>query len=539
MKEVLFIVLLLITSSLTGFGQQKGFGFFTDRDVYVSGETLLTKVFIPGETASKIVHVDLVNSVGKRIAGASMEISGDQADGFLHLPDSLSTGTYLLRAYQKNPASGLKTIRELWITNRFDGLKKATEISRVALDGKIQENPTKLVTIGELKDNYQTNQLLSASISVDARLQKDIDGQLLVSIAQSYPSFESQSFLWKSEPSPGDLVEDKGVILSGIVTDRNAKTPVSGVMVYLTVPDSIPGFQYYKTQTDGRFYFLLDKYHGSVQAFVQCFRIDPSQPLKISLEDHFSTTSDLPPFKKESAPEEFKNSVNADIDVITFRKIFNRDKEVVEGVPTGKDDLYPYYGKPTSTVDPQLFVDLPDFNEISKELLRGVKFRNYNNEPTLQVMNPAMRSYFGNMPLLLIDGVPVRDLNLIKDMGSKDLDRIDICESERFYGDLRFEGVIALHTFSKDFSQIPESDQTIRLNLETIQVKASLAQPAETPPNIPDLRQVFYWNPSVDPEQRLSVNAKTSSVKGHFKLIVRGRLKDGSFIFAEKPFDVN
>lgn len=539
MKEVLFIFFLLIISSRTGFAQQKGFGCFTDRDVYVSGETLLTKVFISGETVSKIVHIDLINQQGIRITGASMEINGEQADGFIHLPDSLGTGTYILRAYQKDPASGLKTLRELWITNRFDGLKKTTGISRLQLNGNIQENATKLIRLNGLQDNYQTNEPISASITVDPQLQKNIDGGLLVSMAETYPSFESQSFVWKSEHPTGDLIEDKGVILSGTVTERNTKKPVAGVTVYLTVPDSIPGFQYYKSRDDGRFYFLLDKYFGPVQAFVQCFRLNPAQPLKITLEDHLSTTSGLPPFKTQPFPEELKNSINTAIDVITFRKIFNQGDGVVQDKPVRKHDTYPYYGMPTSTVDPQLFIDLPDFNEISKELLHGVKFRNYNNEPTLQVMYPAMRRYFDGMPLLLIDGIPVRDLNLIKDMGSKDIDRIDICENERFFGDLRFEGVVAIHTFSKDFSRIPESDQTIRLNLETIQVKATLAQPTESAPNIPDLRQVFYWNPSFDPTQSLTINTKTSSVKGHFKLIVRGKLKDGSFIFAEKSFDVN
>lgn len=539
MKRHTIILFLLTLISFSGNAQQSGFGCFTDRDVYISGETLLTKVFIPENTPSRIVHLDLINGHGTRITGASMEISGDQADGFLHLPDSLSTGTYILRAYQKNPVSGLKTIRELWITNRFDGLKKTSEISRIALKEKIQDNPTKLIGIREIKDNYQTNEPVTAAINVDEQLQKNIDGDLLVSIAQTYPSFESQSFLWKSAPSAGDLIEDKGVILSGTVTDRNTNKPAAGVTVYLTIPDSIPGFQYYKTQDDGRFYFLLDKYQGPVQAFVQCFRTDRAQPLKISLEDHFSKTSDLPPFKTESLTEDFKNSISTGIEVITFRKIFDQDKEVVLGNPVRKHDLYPYYGVPTTTVDPQLFIDLPNFSEISKELLHGVKFRNYNNEPTLQIMYPAMRRYFDNMPLLLIDGVPVRDLNLIKDMGSKDIDRIDFCENERFYGDLRFEGVLAIHTFSGDFSRIPESDQTIRLNLETVQVKATLAPPAETAPNIPDLRQVFYWNPSFDATQPLTINTKTSSIKGHFKLMVRGRLKDGSFIFAEKPFDVN
>lgn len=150
-----------------------------------------------------------------------------------------------------------------------------------------------------------------------------------------------------------------------------------------------------------------------------------------------------------------------------------------------------------------------------------------------------MHGYFTDPPLILIDGIPVRDLNIIKNMGSTDIDLIDVCQNERYYGDLRFEGVVAIHTMAHDYSRITESDHLIRLNLETVQVPATLAPPVETGSNIPDLRQVFYWNPSVDPGQTVSVNCMTSSITGKFKLVVRGRLKDGTFFFAEKQFDVN
>jgi hypothetical protein len=69
----------------------------------------------------------------------------------------------------------------------------------------------------------------------------------------------------------------------------------------------------------------------------------------------------------------------------------------------------------------------------------------------------------------LIDGIPIRDLNLIKDMGTKDLDRIDINLTERYFGDLRFAGVVALYTRHSDRSRLPESDRLVMMELQAVQ----------------------------------------------------------------------
>jgi hypothetical protein len=36
----------------------------------------------------------------------------------------------------------------------------------------------------------------------------------------------------------------------------------------------------------------------------------------------------------------------------------------------------------------------------------------------------------------------------------------------------------------------------------------------------------------------LSVKCKTSTVLGQYRLVVRGRLKDGTLFFTDKPFEV-
>jgi len=533
------ISLFLIVLTITGNAQnKKGFSIFTDRDVYVSGETLLAKIYNPTDNSSRIVYVDLVNPFGTRISGTSIEIKNNEANGFLQLPDSLSTGTYLLRAYSKNNAEKLKIIREIWISNRFEGLEKTNQLKQLTVTQTIQEESTQQINIEGIDPTYLTKSGATANIKIDEMLLKEIEGNLLVSVAQTDQAFESRSYIWSSGQGKDGLTEKKGIILSGTVTDKKNLAPASGITVYLTIPDSIPGFQYYQTLNDGRFYFHLDNYYGPVQAFVQCFGNTPTQRLKINMDELFAEPGTLPEFSQKPIPEEFKSNTTRNIDAVTFQKVFGQDKLKFQAPPKIVLDSYPYYGKPSNIVDPQVFIDLPNFTEISRELLPGVKFRNYNNEPTLQVINAATRGYFDEMPLILIDGIPIRNLNVIKDMGTNDIRRVDICQSERYFGNLRFPGIVAIYTTKADYSRIPESDQFIRLKLEAIQVQANLAEPDKSEPDVPDLRQVFYWNPSVEPQETLSVKFSTSSILGKFSLVVRGRLKDGTMVLAEKQFEV-
>lgn len=538
MKQTITYLFLLLLF-LNGKAQETaGFDFYTDRDVYVGGELVMAKIYTPENNTSRVVYLDLVNQSGVRITGVTLEIRNFQADGFLQIPDSLSTSTYLIRAYLKNTSGKYKIMREIWVTNRFTGFEKTNQINRVTRQNFIPEKPISQIRITGINPEYRTNEKVAATLEIEDNLLENLEGNLLVEVAQTNKFFRPASFIWNSPQPKENLTENKGMILSGTIIDKKSQNPVSGVTVFLTIPDSVPGFQYYKTNSDGRYYFLLDNYFGPVQAIIQCWGTSPAKPLKITLDDHSFDAAQLPAFIPEPVSEEFKTIITGTIDAVTFQKVFGQEKLLARTIPKRKPDSYPYYGKSTITVDPQLFVDLPNFNEISKELLNGVKFRNYNNEPKMQVYNSGMRNFFNEKPLILIDGIPISDLNVIKDMGTTDIDRIDVCMNERYYGDLRFSGVVAIYSTKGDYSKIPESDQLIRLKAETMQPLAKIAVPEIAEANIPDLRQLIYWNPSTAPDKSIPVGCTTSSIAGTFKLVVRGRLKDGTFFFSEKQFEV-
>jgi hypothetical protein len=539
MKKLYLIFLFLITLSLVGNAQGKtGFGFYTDRDVYVSGETVLSKMFVPSGNLSGIIHLDLVNKGGKRICGASIEIKNKEANGCLHLPDSLSSGTYLLRAYLRNNADECRIIHEIWVADRFEGLEKTKGISQVTNIVPLPAQIDNEISVDGLENEVKTNLNVQAQVKLDDKLIQKLDGNLLISVARVIPEFESATFQQSSPKANPGLTESKGIIFSGTVTDKKTKTPVSNATVYLTIPDSIPGFQYYNTGNDGRFYFLIDKYYGDIQAVIQCFPKEPLQRLKMTLDEPFAAIGTMPDFSSKPVSEEFRDEITRSIDAFTFQKIFAQETISKLVMPSKKTDDYPYYGIPSNVVDPQLFIDLPNFNDISKELLPGVKFRNHNNEPTMQVINSPVHAFFNDQPLILLDGIPIRDLNVIKDMGTTDIDRVDICQSERFYGDLKFPGVVAIYSTKSDYSKLVDTDQLVKIKTEAKQIPVQLTVPVTTESSVPDLRQVLYWNANTEPSKTIDIKFETSNVQGHFKIVVRGRTTDGTLVFAEKQFEV-
>jgi hypothetical protein len=535
-KINIFLLFLLFVVWAKAQDGKKGITLFTDRDLYISGETLLLKVFVPSIEKSGTVSVDLINHLGKKILGIIKEVKNQQADGFIVLPDSLSSGCYLLKS--STLLSNVVTIKELYISNRFNGLPLTnTTIHPIGIVPSDEiANPE--IQVNGIENQYKPRDKVKADLQLTNNFLGQIDGDLMVKIAEVIPEFKTSTFLMKTNGEQNRIANHKGILLEGTVSELRSSKPYKNAVVFLTIPDSLPGFQYFITGEDGRFYFQIENYYGSIPVVIQCHAKENAL-LKIHLNDQDSLKWVLPHFEPQPFPSGLRKRVERNTDAITFRKIFHQKEVTEQPSPVIKRDTYPFYGNPTKTVDPQLFVDLPDFSDISRELLPGVKFRTYNRVPSLQVLNMPMFNYFEDPPLVLFDGIPTEDLNMIKSLGSADIDKIEIINSERFFGDLSFQGVVAIYSSKADYSKIPESDNLIKLNLDVIQPQAILNFTDAKSESDPDFRQALLWKPSVKPEQTIPIEFQASDIQGTYKLSICGKTKDGSVFNKELTFEVN
>jgi hypothetical protein len=221
----------------------------------------------------------------------------------------------------------------------------------------------------------------------------DLAGPLTICVSEVVPGLSFPEFPIRVENGNMEVNEDKGIVVQGKIVNKNSQAPVSGAMVYLTIPDSLPYFQYYETGNDGQFFFLIKNHYGRIPVVVQCWDDKTDQPIKIILDSKYDWVSPAPVTKTLAVSDELNRFIEKTSDILMMRKLFGlQDVKQLTPLPDTVNS-YPYYGEPTKIVDPDLFIDLPDFSEISRELLPGVKFRNYNNEPTLRVINSPFRQY--------------------------------------------------------------------------------------------------------------------------------------------------
>ena len=151
--------------ALTGKAQQKEcFYLFTDRDIYASGETMLLKIFLSPDEASGIIHLDLTNLTGKRIQGVNLKIRNHQANGFIDLPDSLGSGTYLVRASVRT--SEILTFKEIFIANRFAAALESNASLMHSKAFSVVPRSLSTIEMDGIENTYQTRSTAHFSIKL-------------------------------------------------------------------------------------------------------------------------------------------------------------------------------------------------------------------------------------------------------------------------------------------------------------------------------------------------------------------------------------
>ena len=535
-KKILTILLLL--GSLLCNAQNKGeFALFTDRDLYVSGEPVLIKVYAPVDEPSGIINVDLFNSKGNLVSAVFLEMTNHQANGFIHLPDTLSSGNYLVRTTTRTSLT--QTVKELIVSNRFTGITESTIFKSPGVNGQQVETTFPVIRVEGIASTYKNREKGHATIHLPPQFLSQIDGNLLVGITPVTPEYHAMTFVVSATPKFQRESGNEGIIISGTITDAETEKPFGNGLVYMTIPDSLPEFKYYTTGANGRFYFQITNRYGKIPVVLQCIDKEKKRLLKISLTPADNILSSLPPGESHPLSPGFLKIAAKKVESLNFSKIFGLNELAMQPAPPPKQTDNLFYGIPNRVVRPKLFIDLPNFEEISRELLPQVKFRTYNRNPSLQLFNFQRNRYFNEQPLVLLNGIPVTDLNVIKEMGTTQIDRIDICQNERYFGNLGFAGVVAIYSTKGDYTRLNESDDLIKLNFEAIQPPAELSTLPEERSKTPDLRQVLLWKPSIKPEETLELSFQTSDIRGNYKIFLSGNSANGSIFYKEQLFEVN
>jgi len=496
-------------------------------------------LFLPNESNSKVAYIDLSDFSGNHITGVNLNVENHQAEGYLSIPDSITTGTYLLRSSLNHNGYKEFYIRDLLIANRFTDLASGSKGSLEVLGKETINQLDNNISIS-LPNNIKIREKSSLKLNISPTLLNELAGGLTVSISKHIDHFQSKglNFFIQDNTIVDIIEENKGIVISGKVINKTNDLPASKIKVFLSIPDSIPDFQYYITRADGSFYFLLKNIYGKIPIVIQTDCENENDRLKLILNKRYTSYMPDFPTSKLELEDMLIDQLVKTVECFTFQKIYADaiTSNISENHRPSNNLLF--YGEPTITIIPNQFYDLPDFTEISRELLEGVKFREKNEKLSLNLLDKESNYFLDKEAFVIVDGVPIQDLNIIKNMGTSEIEWIHMVLGNRFHGDLAFSGVLAISTGKYDLKWIKESDHLIKLDFQALQDKEN-SPPLVTTSNIPDLRSLLYWKTNTIPMSEMYIDFNASDIIGAFKVRVAGKKKNGELVVSETVFDIN
>ncbi len=527
---VLCFLLILLAWLIKGkAGAQENIHLFPDRNFAVSGDTVWFHIFIYSENEgekSGVVHVQLDNLAGNHISKVSVLCNGSSGTGYIQIPDSLSTGVYSLTPFslaQKNGGNrGHLNQRLITVYNRFEEDISLLEVPDFSMQKYPEENE---VTITTKKEKFSRGESVTVNIHIpeskvekfrEAVISAGLTDPVLADFSLGYVPTEK---LTKRE-MPLELVEKNGVLISGRVLSEG-EVPIANAIVLLSIPDTIPFFDYYISDSTGTFYFYLRNASGVANLVIQAIA-NSSGKCKIELSHSFVDIAPMVTMRKMLTHREVEFAKEV-VQATYYNKLFRGYQiSAPDYFSMPMQFQYPFYGPPTKTYDPGLFIDLPDFQEVSREILHGVYYREKKGNTTIRMLDQGGHSVFNQEPLRLLDGVPVFDNAVFAPLGTNEIKKVDAVFYKRYYGDLMFDGVLSVYTKNSSLDWLVFKPGIAHEKYACLQPEKIFYFRNERVPdtNVPDLRKVFYRSAKGKLSSDFQFDFSTSDIKGNVEICV-------------------
>lgn len=542
---LLMSFLIRIGSALADQPEAVGYYLFADRSWALSGDTVWFKLAAIDNTSDRgnVVHVQLENQFNEPVGRVMVVTQNGRGEGYLPVPDSLRTGTYWLYAYtslMRNSGSAIVPARLLTVYHRFD--ENFDEISAPLLSpAQLSDNNHFKNLLRIDKSEAKTREMVTVTLNALNEILPGAKSLVISAFMENPITDETEGILFKKlQPPPISGSEDyipeiNGFLLEGRVTPISGNEMPARSLVLLSISDSIPWFDYYFAQSDGYFRFNLKNVKGTADIYLRAFSEDNSE-LNVELSKGLMSGAQDFSFQSTLVGIDRAEKIKSMTEAAWFEKVFSGEPSWKE---TPFETNYPYdqpfYGKPDRRIVPSEFIDLPDFQEISRELLPGVRYRRRGNATTLQLMNNSERTYFDRNPLRLVNGIPIFDDGLLYRFRSTDINYIDIIYQERVFGDISFKGVLAISLHDKENNWTTSQKTLFKFTIPCLQINIKPSYRSVTEkqilPNQPDFRRIFMFSEinADDPDPTFRFN--TSDLKGTVIVRLQGVTRENI------PFD--
>ncbi|MEO8766298.1 MAG: hypothetical protein ABI416_18505 [Ginsengibacter sp.] len=361
-------------------------------------------------------------------------------------------------------------------------------------------------------------------------------------LTNGWRRFKWEEIFKTTKPFFEFIPEYNGHVITGKIIDTKSGNPGTGLETTLAFPGFITGFNTATSDKQGRIRYELKKMYGSAQAIVQ-INSSTDNDYHLEVADPYSNEFSgnvLPEFTLNAA---YINSLREQSISMQVQNIYSAKKLRI--YYTARIDTASFYLHPDQVYLLDNYTRFTTMEEVLREYVMMVNVRKREGRFHFSVFDLGSLHVFKNDPLVLLDGVPVADINKFMETDPLKLYKLEVLNRKYFLGNSVFEGILSWTSYKEDMAGYDPGRHAMLVDYDGMQPEREFYSPAyntedQLSSHIPDFRNVLLWSPHIKiaPGASKEINFFTSDMPGKYIVQVQGISGSGAPAFASSAFTV-
>jgi hypothetical protein len=213
---------------------------------------------------------------------------------------------------------------------------------------------------------------------------------------------------------------------------------------------------------------------------------------------------------------------------------------------TGNISAPIYTMKPSNSYRLDDYTRFTTMQEVFIEFIARARFIRRDGKRELSVyVQKGNNAYYGSNALVLLDGTPVSNHELIYNYNPLLVEYINIYPTLYIFGGYIFEGIVELKTYRGQMQDFDFEKSTQVFAYNGLQLAEKMIVPdysleINRKNRMPDSRHTLFWNPDIQTNGKstMQIHFNTSDLTGEFQATIEGLTKGGQFIYTTTFFKV-
>jgi hypothetical protein len=370
----------------------------------------------------------------------------------------------------------------------------------------------------EQPDYYLTHKTADADEALDNLM-----------LTQGWSGFKWADALNNSSPAFKYIPEYRGHVIIAKITDPQTGLPQKNVSVSLGVPGK--RVQFYPSSSDSLGYvtFNTQNFYGANELVVQTV-LESDSLLKIEVVNPFTDRFPEGRLADLHLSKNYRNLLQNYSVNVQAQNIYSGDK--IRPFYNPVIDSSAFYGEPKKAYMLDDYTRFTTMEEVLREYVHEVIVARTQKKFHFKVLNAT--ALLENNPLVLLDGIPVYDMDKIIAIDPLKVKRLELVNERYYLRPLVTDGVLSFTSMKNDLAGYEIDPHALVLDYEGMQLNRDFFSPVYDRPeqaanHLPDFRNVLYWQPNVttDASGKATVSFYTSDLTGIYTGVLQGITANG------------